>query len=249
MKISVVTASYNSGRTIGDTLKSVAAQTWRDVEHIVIDGASTDDSLRVVEEKGAHVARVVSERDGGIYDAMNKGVTLATGEIIGFLNADDEYAHSGVLTIVASAFSSGALDAAFGDVAVFRSERPEKSIRRYRSDRFRPDRVGWGWMPAHPAMFVRRDLFTKVGPFSTDYKIAGDFEWVARAFSREPVRYRHIPEVLVRMRAGGVSTAGWKSTVLLNREVMRACRENAIRTNWLMLLSKYPAKLMEFFRL
>lgn len=245
MKVSVVTASYNSAETISGTLRSVAIQSWPEIEHIIVDGGSTDDTLAVVEQQRDRVARLISEPDEGIYDAMNKGVAAASGDIVGFLNADDHYAHGDVISHVAEAMEVGGLDAVFGDVAFVR-DAARTTIRRYRSNRFRPARLAWGWMPAHPTLFVRRELFRRVGPFATDYHIAGDFEWIVRAFWKSHLRYRHIPEVLVYMRTGGISTAGWRSTMILNREVMRACRENGISTNWLKILSKYPAKLLEF---
>jgi GT2 family glycosyltransferase len=176
---------------------------------------------------------------------MNKGVALATGEVIGFLNADDMYAHSDVIARVAKIMQCSELDALYGDVAFFHPEEPQKTVRRYRSSYFRPSRIAWGWMPAHPALFLHRRVFEKVGSFRTDYRIAGDFEFVARAFHSGKLRYRYVPEVLVHMRVGGISTGGWRNTVLLNREVLRACRENDIYTNLLMILSKYPLKLME----
>ena len=248
MKASVITVSLNNAATIGDTLSSLAEQTWPEIEHIVIDGGSTDATLEIVRNRLKHTAHIVSEPDRGIYDAMNKGVAAATGDIIGFLNADDRYAHPDVLRDVADAMASGDVDAVFGDVAYFRSEDPNGVVRRYRSARFRPDRIAWGWMPAHPGLFVRREVFERVGPFSTQFRIAGDFEWLARAFHDGSIRYRYLPEVLVRMRTGGISTGGWRNTILLNREVIRACRANGIRTNWLKILSKYPAKVIEFFR-
>jgi glycosyltransferase involved in cell wall biosynthesis len=248
MKISVITVSFNSAATIGDTLSSLAEQSWPDIEHLVIDGGSTDATLEIVRRSGTRLARLVSERDGGIYDAMNKGVAAATGDIIGFLNADDRYAHKEVLRDVANAMASDDIDAVFGDVAYFRSENPNAVVRRYRSARFRPDRIAWGWMPAHPSLFVRRELFERIGLFSTEFRIAGDFEWIARAFGDGSIRYRYLPEILVRMRIGGVSTGGWRNTALLNREVIRACRANGIQTNWLKVLSKYPAKMIELFR-
>jgi glycosyltransferase involved in cell wall biosynthesis len=248
MRISVVTVAFNSERTIGDTLASVASQTWPDVEHILIDGGSTDGTLRLARTKGSHLARVISEPDRGIYDAMNKGIKHASGELVAFLNGDDLYAHPDVLRRVAEIVNGTNLDMVFGDVEFFDPQNPSKIVRRYRSDRFRPDRLAWGWMPAHPAMFVRRALFDRVGPFALDFRIAGDYEWIARAFQRERIRYRHINESLVRMRPGGVSNAGWRSKLLLNREVIRACRMNGIRTGWLRILSKYPAKILEFRR-
>jgi glycosyltransferase involved in cell wall biosynthesis len=246
MKISVITVAYNSAATIAATLKSVASQTHVDVEHIVVDGASTDGTPDVVREHGPRVARMVSEPDRGIYDAMNKGVRLASGDIVGFLNADDYYAHDRVLANVAHAFGAARLDAVFGDVAFFQPERPDRLTRRYRAKKFEPKRLAWGWMPPHPALFVQREVFYKVGPFRTDYRIAGDFEWIVRAFGLPAIQYRHLADVMVHMRTGGISTGGWRNTLLLNREVMRACRDNGVATNWPKLLSKYPAKLLEF---
>ena len=247
MKTSVITVCFNSAQTIADTLASIAAQTHPEIEHIVVDGASTDGTLEIIKRHGTHVARLISEPDRGIYDAMNKGLGLASGDVIGFLNADDVYADNGVLERVSAIMARDDLDALFGDVAFFSSNDPQRDVRIYRSVRFRPDRIAWGWMPAHPALFVRREVFQRAGAFRTDYRIAGDFEFVARAFGKHTLRYRHLPEVLVRMRTGGISTGGWRNTLLLNREVLRACRENGIPTNMLKILSKYPAKLLEYF--
>ena len=248
MKISIITVCYNSVQTIGETLDSVTAQTHPDTEHIVVDGASTDGTLEVVKRRGKHVTRLISEPDHGIYDAMNKGLRLATGDIIGFLNADDVYADTGVLARVSATMEAESLDALFGDAEFFSPDRPDRPLRRYRSERFRPERIAWGWMPAHPALFLRRQVYERFGLFSTDYRIAGDFELVARIFHGDTLKYRHVPEVLVRMRTGGVSTGGWRNTLLLNREVLRACRENGISTSLPRILSKYPAKLLEYIR-
>lgn len=246
MKISVITVSFNSVRTLGDTLESVAAQTHLEVEHIVVDGASTDGTLKIIERYGEHVALLISEPDQGIYDAMNKGLRLATGEVIGFLNADDVYADSGVVERVSAIMAEDDLDALFGDAEFVNPDRPNQPVRRYRSERFRPERIAWGWMPAHPALFLRRRVYESYGLFRTDYRIAGDFEYCARIFHKNTLLYRSLPETLVRMRIGGISTSGWRNTVLLNREVLRACRENGIDTNILKIFSKYPAKLLEF---
>lgn len=248
MKISVITVVFNAARTIAGTLDSVAAQRHSDIEHIVVDGASTDGTLAVIKRHGQRVARLVSEPDHGIYDAMNKGLRLATGDIIGFLNADDVYADTGVLARVSAAMETGKLDALFGDAEFVSPDRPDHPLRRYRSGRFRPGRIAWGWMPAHPTLFLRRHVYDRFGLFRTDYRIAGDFELVARMFHGDTLKYRHVPEVLVRMRTGGVSTGGWRNTLLLNREVLRACRENGISTSLPKILSKYPAKLLEFIR-
>jgi len=226
----------------------VAGQTYSDVEHILVDGASTDGTVEIVERHRDTLAKVISEPDRGIYDAMNKGVHAASGDVIGFLNADDVYAHEDVLAVVAETMERNHLDALFGDVGFFHSGDPSRLARRYSSAHFRPERIAWGWMPAHPALFLRNEVFQKAGPFRTNYRIAGDFEFVARAFGKHSLRYRHLPQVLVKMRMGGVSTGGWRNTLLLNQEVLRACRENGIPTNMLKIMSKYPVKLLEYFR-
>jgi glycosyltransferase involved in cell wall biosynthesis len=246
--ISVITVCYNSCRTIERTLRSVASQSWPKVEHIVIDGSSTDGTRDILSRLQPQLAYLVSEPDNGIYDAMNKGLDQVSGDIICFLNADDEYASSDVLTRVANEMSRYGLDGLLGDVAYFAPGRPDRMVRRYRSDRFRPDKLTQGWMPAHPALFLRREVYCRVGKFRTDYKIAGDFEFIIRAFSRTRLRYRHVPEILVNMQTGGASTAGFRATLLLNREVLRACHENGIATNMIKILSKYPFKLLEFLR-
>jgi len=246
MKISIITVAYNAAHTIANALESVAAQTHPDIEYIVVDGASTDRTLEIIERHGPHVSRIISEPDKGIYDAMNKGLGLATGEIIGFLNADDVYADTGVLEMVSEIMAKNDLDALFGDAEFVSPDRPNQPLRRYRSERFHPERIAWGWMPAHPTLFLKRSVYERFGTFRTDYRIAGDFELVARIFHGGTLKYQHMPEVLVRMRTGGISTGGWRNTLLLNQEVLRACRENDIPTSIPKILSKYPAKLLEF---
>jgi glycosyltransferase involved in cell wall biosynthesis len=248
MKISIITVCFNAADTVAETLRSVAAQTYPEVEHIVVDGGSTDGTLECIATHGRHLAHFLSEPDRGIYDAMNKGIRLASGEIVGILNADDVYADDKVLSRVAAAMKKGSLDALYGDVEFFAPGNPAATVRRYSSRRFSPGRLAWGWMPAHPTLFVRRELFERYGLYRIDFRIAGDYELVARIFKSGDIAYRYLPEVLVRMSTGGVSTGGWRNTLLLNREVLRACRENGIRTNLLKLMSKYPLKALEFVR-
>lgn len=247
MKISIVTVSYNAAATIADTLASVQAQDYPDVEHLVIDGASRDGTLEIVRDMADDRTVVVSEPDRGLYDAMNKGIALATGDVIGILNADDFYMHDAVLSDVAAAFAEGAaVDAILGDIAFLSGDPSQRRLgRRYRSDRFRPSRIAWGWMPAHPGMFVTSDAYRRVGPYKTDYKIGGDYEFVARAFGRHNISYRHLRDILVLMRPGGLSTSGLRSKWIINRESVRACRENGIYSNIPMIMTKYPAKLLE----
>lgn len=268
--VSVVTVCWNSAATIEQTLRSVAAQVGPVVEHILIDGGSTDGTLAIIDrfraQAGSPISTVVSEPDRGIYDAMNKGIALARGEVIALLNADDVYSRSDVLQTVCQALSpsssgrggasggGGSLDAVYGDVSFFREtdDGERQFVRRFNSGRFRPDRIGWGWMPAHPALFFHRRVYQIYGVYRPDYRIAGDFEYVARVFGgtqgRATVRSVYLPEVLVFMQMGGLSTSGWRTTVKANQEVLRACHENGIPSNMLKILSKYPAKLLEFLR-
>lgn len=248
MKISVITVCYNSQATIERAIQSVVDQQWPEVEHIVIDGASTDGTVKILERFRPHLAALVSEPDKGIYDAMNKGLARATGDVVCFLNADDQYADPGVLTEVAEQMRAHRLDALVADVGFFKAGDSTRMIRRYRSDRFSPQKLAWGWMPAHPGFFLKREVAQRVGLFKTDYRIAGDYEFVVRAFHGHQLRYRHLPRVLVHMQAGGASNNGWRAKILLNQEVLRACRENGVSTNMAKILSKYPAKLLEMLR-
>lgn len=248
MKVSVITVCFNSAATLARALDSVAEQDWPKIEHIVIDGASTDGTSEIIHRYGAKLAQVVSEPDRGIYDAMNKGLDRASGDIICFLNADDCYTSGNVLSRVAAQMQTQELDALMGDVEFINKANPHRIVRRYRSDRFNPERLVWGWMPAHPALFFSKTVVQRVGRFKTDYRIAGDFEYIVRAFHGHDLRYRHLSEVLVYMQTGGASTNGWRSKILLNREVLRACRENGLQTNMLRILSKYPAKILELLQ-
>lgn len=248
LKISIITVCYNSGNTISETLASVRNQKYKNIEHIVIDGGSIDNTVEIIATDGQHLFKFISEPDAGIYDAMNKGIELATGDVVAFLNADDFYKNDRVIEVVAKVMHAEHLDALYGDVEFFRPGRQESVVRRYNSGRFTVGRLGWGWMPAHPALFVRRALFERYGMFRTDYRIAGDFEFIARVFKHPELRHRHLPESLVCMQLGGISTSGWRATLQLNREMMRACRANAIPTNWLKMLLRYPFKVLEFFR-
>jgi glycosyltransferase involved in cell wall biosynthesis len=249
LSFSVITVCFNSVETLGRALDSVAKQDWSKVEHIVIDGGSKDGTARVLAENKPHLSHVISEPDRGIYDAMNKGLGLATGDVICFLNADDYYDSTKVLSKVAVAMQQEPLDAVLGDVGFFRKDNINRLVRHYRSGRFTPKRLAWGWMPAHPALFMRKEVFKRIGQFKIDYQIAADYEYVVRAFcGQSPLRYKHLPEVLVRMQMGGVSTKGFGATIRLNQEIIRACRENGVSTNYFKILVKYPLKLLEFFR-
>jgi len=248
MKISVITVVFNNVSTIGKALASVKNQTHQDIEHIVIDGGSTDGTLDVIEQYSANITKFVSEPDHGIYDAMNKGLSMATGDLVCFLNSDDMYVDSHVLERASRIIEQDSLDAIFADVTYFRADNPEKILRRYSSSRFSPEKIAYGWMPAHPTLLMRKAVFDRIGGFKSSYRIGGDFEFIARAFGKGELKYRYLPEVLVKMQMGGASTSVIRSTLKSIQELMRACRENGIQTNYFKILSKYPFKILEFFK-
>lgn len=244
--LSIVTATYNSAATIADCLRSVASQTCH-AEHIIIDAASTDHTLDIVRSISPG-ARILSEPDHGIYDAMNKGVSLATGDIVGILNSDDFYAGPRVLEKVLARFGESGADAVFADLVYVSPKDLQRVVRFYSGAGFTPDKFAWGLMPPHPTLFVRRELYERYGLFLTDYQIAADFELTARLLARHQVPYAYLPEVIVRMRTGGISTRNLRSNWILNREILRACAANEIDTHFLKVYSKYFRKIMQLFQ-
>lgn len=249
MKISVITVSYNSESTIRDTIESVLAQTYPDVEYIIVDGASRDNTMGIISEYSTSIAKVVSEPDKGIYDAMNKGIALATGDVVGILNSDDFYESVTSLASVAAAFAQNPSSAlVYGDVVFVEPEDLERITRFYSAAHFKSWKLRFGWMPPHPGTFVKSSVYRDVGRYSLLYKISADYEMFVRLLLVKRLQYAHINQVLVRMRSGGVSTSGVKSSLRLNREIVQACRRNGVYTNLLMILSKIPFKLMEFFK-
>lgn len=245
-RISIVTATRNSAKTIADCLNSITCQTQA-AEHIVIDGASTDDTTSQVRRLSPG-ARIVSEPDQGIYDAMNKGLRLATGDVIGILNSDDFYAGPEVLEKILALLDRTGAEALFADLVYVRPENLERVVRFYSGAEFTLSKFAWGWMPPHPTLFVRREVYERYGLFRTDYKIAADFELTARLLVRHRVRYTYLPEVIVRMRTGGISTRNLRSNVILNQEILRACHENGIKTNALKVYGKYLGKAFQLLR-
>jgi glycosyltransferase involved in cell wall biosynthesis len=245
--VSVITVCYNPGPIVLEAIRSVQRQDYPAIEHIVVDGGSTGSTIEMIRDRLREQDFLISEPDDGIYDAMNKGIRRAKGSIIALLNADDRYAHDRIVSTFMDAFRARDVDCVLGDVAFFRTD-PGAVVRRYNSSHFRPGRIRWGWMPAHPAMIVRRSVYERVGLYRNDYEIAADFEFVVRAFAKARVTYIHIPEVFVLMATGGVSTRGSRARRTINRESVRACRENGIYTNLPMIASKYAFKLLELVR-
>ncbi len=228
MKISVVTVTWNSAATVADTLVSVNIQTHPDVEHVIVDGGSTDATLAIVQAEGKRVATVVSERDKGIYDAMNKGLTLARGGVVGLLNSDDIMASPEVLATVAEAFADPSVDVVYGDLCYVRQHAPTQIVRYWRSGPFRSGSFARGWAPPHPTLYVRRELYDRFGVFDLAYALAADFELMVRLLEVHRVRARYLPQVLVRMRTGGASNKSLRSILRQNREIWRALHHHGL---------------------
>ncbi|RBP69272.1 glycosyltransferase family 2 protein [Marinobacter nauticus] len=249
MKVSVITVCYNSEKTIASTLDSIASQTHDNIEHVIVDGGSTDGTISIVKQKLRDGDVFVSEPDEGLYDAMNKGVDLATGDIVGVLNSDDFYeSDDAVATVVEMFRRTPEADLVFGDVVFVSPDNLHKVIRLYRAAHFRPWKLRFGWMPPHPATFVRKTAYERVGKYRLDMRIAADYDMFVRWLLAAGLKWRYLDRVLVRMRAGGVSTSGIQSSIRLNREIVRACRGNGVYTNLLLVLSKIPFKLLELIR-
>lgn len=222
MKVSIVTVCFNSAATIEATLASISAQSWRDFEHIVVDGGSTDDTLARVQAWREHPVRLLRGPDAGIYDAMNKGMAAATGDAIGFLNSDDRYADADALTAIAQGMADGAVDFVHGDL-VFVDPAGRSVVRYWKGAAFDRRQLRLGWLPAHPTLYVRRAAFEAIGPFSLDYGTAGDVDWMIRLLAGGSHGSTYLPRVLVEMNAGGASNASLGSYLRASRQVWRSC--------------------------
>lgn len=228
LKISLVTATWNCAGTVTDCLTSVAEQTWPHREHVVVDGASTDGTLDVLRAHRAQLAVLVSEPDRGIYDALNKGIARSSGEVIGFLHADDVYADTHVLERIAAAFGDPAVGAVYGDLQYVRKDDLGCVVRHWRSAPFSPRRLAWGWMPPHPTLYVRRAWYEQLGGFDTRYRIAADYHMMLRLFMQAGLNPVYLPAVLVKMRLGGASNRSLRNVIRKSREDLDALRRTGV---------------------
>lgn len=252
MKISIITTTYNSAKTVQDTFQSILQQSYSNIELIVVDGGSKDDTLKLIKayevlfEGRMHY---ISEPDKGIYDAMNKGIRMATGDIIGILNSDDFYTSEDVLQKMVEVFEENpTVDAVYGDVHFVNASDLNKSIRYYSSKIFRRSLMRFGFMPAHPTFYMRKSSIDKYGLYKMDYKICADFEYLLRVIFVNQITIKYIPKDMVTMRVGGASTSGLSSHIQIMKEHLRAFRENGVYTNPLLLSLRYFYKLTEYLR-
>jgi glycosyltransferase involved in cell wall biosynthesis len=243
MKISIITVTYNSAATIADCISSVNAQTYPNLEHLVIDGASKDKTVEIIRNMPNRVSQLVSEPDKGIYDAMNKGIALASGDVIGILNSDDFYTSNNVIAKIASVFEKEQVNGVYGDICFVRPQNLNKLVRYYSARWFRPFLLRFGFMPPHPSVYLRRSSYQEYGLYQTDYQIAADYELLIRYLNVNRLKTRYLNFCVVTMRTGGDSTKNLKSNWILNKEIVRGCRENGIYTNMLILAFKYVFKV------
>jgi glycosyltransferase len=245
VRISVITVTYNSSATIKDTLESVKAQAYPEVEHIIVDGLSKDETLGIVSGY-SHVSKVISEKDAGIYDAMNKGVLASTGDVVGILNSDDFYYGNNVLSKVAAVFNEKKCDALYGDLQYVDQKNLAKVIRHWEAGKYSADAFKWGWMPPHPTFFVRKSVYERFGMFNLSMKTAADYELMLRFIHKHQITVEYIPFVLVSMRTGGVSNSNIMNRLRANQEDKQAWAVNVLEPYWFTLYLKPLRKISQF---
>jgi glycosyltransferase involved in cell wall biosynthesis len=247
MKVSIITATYNSASTITDTLQSVAAQDYDNIEHIIVDGLSKDNTLAIV-DTFSHIAKIKSEKDNGIYDAMNKGIAMCTGEIIGILNSDDFYVSDSVISDVVAVFHADpTVQCVYADLIYVKSSDTDKIVRKWRSRPYKSNSFISGWMPPHPTFFVRKDLYHKYGIFNTSLSTAADYELMLRFLHLHKATCKYLPKTIVKMRTGGASNQSLKARWNANRQDKLAWTLNGITPHWYTLLLKPIRKLIQYF--
>lgn len=249
-KISLITVTFNSDKTLRDTINSVLKQTYTNIEYIVVDGLSKDNTMDIVREYEPQFEgrmKWISEKDKGLYDAMNKGVRMATGDVVGILNSDDFFTANDVLEKVAAGFDEQT-DAVYGDLHYVHPDDLQHSVRYYSSKIFKRSLMRMGFIPAHPTFYCRRECFDKFGYYKTDYKIAADFDLLLRFIYVNRIRIKYLPMDMVTMRTGGASTNGLKSRMGGMNEHLRSLRENGVKSNRFILSLRYLYKITEYFR-
>lgn len=246
MKVSVITVCLNSEDTIAHTLKSVQSQDYDDVEHLIIDGVSTDGTIDTVNKQGGKFCKLISEPDEGLYDAMNKGISLARGDIIGILNADDFYPSSNVVSNMVEFIAKHGFDAAFGDLMYVDQEDTSKEVRFWKAGSYKPGAFRMGWVPPHPTFFCRRDIYKKYGCFRKDMKIAADFELLLRFIEKHRIKVGYLPQTIVKMRTGG-KAYNWKGRIAGNIEILKAFKLNNLKPSPFFFINKPIVKISQIF--
>ena len=245
MKISIITVCYNSEKTIRKTIESVLIQDYTNIEYIIVDGLSNDNTLNIINEFSQKISKIISEKDNGIYDAINKGISMANGDFVGVLNSDDIFYDNHTISCVAEKFKNNIdLESIIGDIVFVKPN--GKLYRHYSALNWTPKKFIWGLMPPHPTFYCKRTIFDKYGSYRNDFKIAADYELLIRFLLVNKISYEYIPKILVSMSLGGVSTKNLSSNLKINKEVLRACKLNNLNTNLFKLYTKYFFKIKEF---
>ena len=246
MKISIITVCFNSSKTIEKTFQSIKNQSYQNLEYIVVDGGSSDDTLKIIKNYSSCISNYISESDKGLYDAMNKGISMATGDIIGILNSDDIFVDNYVLEKVAKFHTKNSIDASVGNITQFNKN--DKVIRKYSAKNWSPNKLKIGFMPAHPAIFFKRDLFENYGKYRLDFASGADYELIIRFFLRNKITWKYSDITTTAMLIGGISSSGYKSYKLISREIKKALDLNNIKFSYFKVLLRVIWKLNGFLK-
>lgn len=246
MKVSIITSCFNSEKTIEDTIQSVLSQTYPNIEYIIIDGKSIDKTLEIVNNYKTKVAKIISEEDNGIYDALNKGINIATGDIVGFLHSDDVFANSKVIENIVKLFNQTNADAIYADLHYVSKENTNKIIRNWKSGSYKHGMFLNGWMPPHPTVYIKKEVYNNFGKFNLDFKTAADYELMLRFFHKHKISLAYLNEVTIKMRVGGESNATVKNRINANKEDRKAWKINNLKPKFYTLWLKPIRKIFQY---
>ena len=249
MKVSLITVTYNSGKYLEDCIRSVAKQNYPGIEHILVDGGSTDETLSVIKRNENHISKWISEKDNGMYDALNKGMKMATGDIIGILNSDDMLASADVIKVIVETFLQNKIDSLFGDLVYVDAADTQKILRFWKGFPYRRTRFNYGWMPAHPTFYVRKSVVEELGGYETHYFSAADFEFMTRYLYKYRISSYYLPKLIVKMRVGGLSNGNFKNRLRANRRDYLAMKRNNIPFPFVASVLKPLIKLPQYYSL
>jgi glycosyltransferase involved in cell wall biosynthesis len=248
MKVSIITIAYNSQETIADTIRSVIGQDYSEIEYIIVDGGSRDQTVEIVKSFGAGVTKWVSEKDKGIYDAMNKGVAMATGDVIGILNSDDFYADNRVISDVVRSFQASGADGLYADLVYVNRDQPDKTVRSWKAGDYRHGKFLSGWMPPHPTFFVHRNCYEKFGSYTLELRSAADYELMLRFIHKHQISMTYLPRVITKMRLGGQSNVTLMNRIKANLEDRKAWKMNGLHPGLFTLTRKPLSKVVQFLK-
>lgn len=248
MKISIITATYNSAVSISTTITSLNQQNFQNIEWIIVDAASKDETVTIAQNEYDGDLKIISEKDNGIYDALNKGITMAKGDIIGFVHSDDFLSSKDIISKIVTIFQKQKVDGVYGNLQYVDKENTSKIIRYWKSQSFRPRLLQQGWMPAHPTLFLKKEVYEKHGLFNLDYRIAADYDFMLRIFKDPDLKFRYLPEVITKMRVGGASNRSLKNIKLKSSEDLKVLRANGIKNPYVVLAQKNFSKLEQFLK-